>query len=99
MTTGGNAGWGERIPRFFPLSGNVVIASAIDGNGNWYFWSRPLTLNKWVHFRPRQSFERHEYVYRVYMDGLLLKEKVNKKAQDFKQVDVWVGDNWYNSVQ
>ena len=97
MTTGGNAGWGERIPAFFPLNKKIAIANGIDGNGNWYFWSPVLTLNKWVHFRLTQTFERHEYVYRVYMDKQLLKTKVNKKAQDFKQVDVWVGDNWYNA--
>ena len=97
MTTGGNAGWGERIPGFFPLNGKMAIANAIDGNGNWYFWSPKLSLNKWVHFRLTQTFERHEYVYRVYMNKQLLKMKVNKKPQDFKQVDVWLSDNWYSA--
>ena len=97
MTTGGNSGWGERIPGLFPLNQKVAIANGIDGNGNWYFWSPKLPLNQWVHFRLTQTFERHEYVYRVYMNKQLLKTKVNKKPQDFKQVDVWIGDNWHNA--
>ena len=95
LTTGGNAGWGERIPAFLMVNNKVAIANAIDGNGNWYFWSPVLKVSEWVHFRVTQTFERHEYVYRVYMNKQLLKTKVNKKPQEFKQVDVWVSDNWY----
>ena len=97
MTTGGNAGWGERIPGFFPLNKKVAIANAIDGNGNWNFYSLPLKLNKWVHFRLMQRLEGKSYVYRAYMDGFLMREKINKKPQDFKQVDIWLSDNWYNA--
>ena len=43
MTTGGNSGWGERIPGFFPLNQKVSIANGIDGNGNWNFnWNWEL---------------------------------------------------------
>ena len=97
FTIKGNVGWGGRIPALFPLNGKVAIANAISGNGNFYFWSPKLALNKWVHFRLTQRLEGNKYVYRVYMDKKLLKEVVNTKAQDFKQVDVWVGDNWYNA--
>ena len=97
MTTGGNAGWGERIPGIFVLSKKAVIANAIDSNGNWNFNSLPLTLNEWVHFRLIQRLEGKDYIYRAYMNGFLMKEKVNKKPQDFKQVDVWLSDNWYNA--
>ena len=97
MTTGGNDGWGERIPGFFPLNKKVVIANAIDGNGNWHFYSLPLELNKWVHFRLMQRLEGKNYVYRAYMDGFLMREKINTKPQDFKQVDIWLSDNSYNA--
>ena len=97
MTTGGNAGWGERIPGFFPLNMKVAIANGIDGNGNWYFWSPSMPLNEWVHFKLTQHLEGKDFVYRVYMDHRLLMKKVNKKAQEFKQVDIWMSDNWYNA--
>ena len=97
MTTGGNAGWGERIPGFLSYIKKVAISAAIDGQGNWNFYTLPLTLNKWVHFRVIQRLEGNNYVYRAYMDGFLMKEKINKKPQDFKQVDIWLSDNWYNA--
>ena len=97
LSTGGNAGWGDRIPAFLMVNNKVAIASAIDGNGNWYFWSPVLKINEWVHFRVTQTFERHEHVYRVYMNNQLLKTKVNKKPEEFKEVDVWVSDNWYEA--
>ena len=97
MTKGGNSGWGERIPGIFVLNKKAVIANAIDGNGNWNFNSLPLTLHEWVHFRLIQRLEGKDYIYRAYMNGFLMKEKVNKKPQDFKQVDVWLSDNWYNA--
>ena len=97
LSTNGNIGWGNRIPAFFPLGRKVGIVNALSGNGNYYFWSLPLLLKKWVHFRMMQRLEGGKYVYRVYMDGFLLREKVNSKAQDFKYVDVWVGCKWYNA--
>ena len=95
LTTGGNAGWGERIPAFLMVNNKVAIASAIDGNGNWYFWSPVLKINEWVHFRVTQTFERYEYVCRVYMNEQLLHTKVNNRTEEFKEVEVWVSDNWH----
>ena len=97
MTTNTNVGWVDRIPGFFPLSHKVAISNAIDGNGNWYFWTPQLPLNKWVHFRLTQNIERHEYVYRVYIDNKLYRMQVNDRPQDFKYVDIWISDNWYNA--
>ena len=93
LTTGGDEGWG--IPRFFVLNKKVAIASALDGNGQWQVWSPVLKVNEWVHFRVTQIIERHEYVYRVYMNKQLLKTKVNKRPEEFQLVKVWVSDNSY----
>ena len=98
LTTGVNSGWGSRIPALFMLNNKFTIANAIDGNGNWYFWSPVLQINEWVHFRITQTFERHEYVYRVYLNEQLLKTKVNNKPEEFKQVKVWVSDNWHSAT-
>ena len=97
MTTGGNSGWGERIPGLFPLNQKVSIANGIDGNGNWNFWTPSMPLNEWVHFKLIQHLEGQKWVYRVYMDHQLLMVKMNKKAQEYKQVDIWLSDNWYNA--
>ena len=93
MSVSGNAAWGDRIPGIFMYNKKIAIASAIDGTGNWLFYSLPPTLNKWVHIRliqrlEKDVLERDVFVYRAYMDGFLMREKVNTKAQDFKNVDV-----------
>ena len=97
MTTGGNGAWGERIPGFFPLNDKIYISFSVDGNGNWNFVTPTYPLNKWIHFKVNQQLEDKKYIYRVYMDGTLLKEHVNKKPQQFKEVFVWVGDIWHNA--
>ena len=94
LTKGADSGWGNRIPAILAYSGKVFISNAIDGNANWNFYSLPVELNKWVHFQLTQRLEGHNYVYRVYLDGFLLKEKTNKRPEDFHQVDIWIGDNW-----
>ena len=94
LTTGGNTGWGGRIPALFMHNNKVYIFNAIDGNGNWLFDSPVLKINEWVHIQMTQTFEREEYVYRVYLNEQLLKTKVNKKPEEFKEVDVWISDNW-----
>ena len=96
MTKGSDTGWGNRIPAILTYSGKVFISNAIDGNANWNFYSLPVDMNKWVNFRLTQHLEGHNYVYRVYMNGFLLKEHMNKRPEDFHQVDIWIGDNWRN---
>ena len=61
-------------------------------------YSPVLEVNEWVHFRMTQTFERHEYVYRVYLNEQLLKTVVNNSPQVFKEVDVWVSDNWLEAA-
>ena len=94
LTKGADSGWGHRIPAILSYYGRVFISNAIDGNANWNFYSLPVELNKWVRFTLSQRLEGHKYVYRVYQDGFLLKEKINKRPENFEQVDIWVGDNW-----
>ena len=56
-----------------------------------------LTLNKWVHFVVSQKLEGGNYVYRVYMDNKLLDTIINKVPREYKNVNVFVADNWYNA--
>ena len=97
MTTGSNYGWGGRIPGVFALGQKIAVAFAVSGNGNWYFTTPVIPLNKWVHFKVNQQLEGTDYVYRVFMNGKLLKEQVNNKPQEFKEVFVWVSDNWHSA--
>ena len=97
MTTDGNAGWGNRIPGFFPHGGKVAISNGISGNADWRVQSPAMPLNEWVHFKLTQRLEGNQYTYRVYMDHRLLVEEINTKAEDFREVDIWLSDNWYQA--
>ena len=96
MTIGGNSGVGQRIPGLFPSNGKVLIYYSIDGTQR-QFWSPAIPLNEWVHFKFTQHLEDSKYVFRCYMDHRLLKIEENKKPEDFKQVDIWLSDNWHNT--
>ena len=95
MTTGDNRCWGCRIPALVMANNRFEIQNAIGGNPSWYIYSPVLQLNEWVHFRITQTFEQNEYVYRIYLNEQLLKTKVNNKPEVFKEVKVWVSDNWH----
>ena len=96
MTTGSNCcNPGSRIPAIFQSNGKLQVSFAISGNGNYYFDTPQLTLNKWVTIRISQRLEGTNYVYRVYMDKTLLKRVVNRRAQEYRNVKVFVGDSYY----
>ena len=98
LTTGGNCcGLGQRIPGIFPLNGKLAIAFAVNRNGNYYFWTPRLALNTWYNFRLTQQLEGKNYVYRVYMNNKIIHTKVNTNAKDYKNVKVYVTDNYHNA--
>ena len=98
FTTGANCcAPGSRIPAIFPLNGKLAISFAIGTNGNWYKWTPKLTLNRWVHLRLTQKLEGRNYVYRIYLNDKLLASSINRKPQDYRNVKVFVADNWYNA--
>ena len=87
-----------------------MVAFPVDGDWNWNFWTPVFTLNKWISFKVTQTMEAKDsqqhkrsmvnskdYVYRVYMDGKLLKEHTNKKPRAFDDVGVWVGNNEFHT--
>ena len=95
LTTGGNTGRGSRIPALFMTKNYVSISNTIGSNGNWNYKIAKLIENEWVHFRTTQTFEQNEYVFRLYMNELLMTTEVNNSPQVFKRVHVWVSNSWY----
>ena len=98
LTTGGNCcGVGGRIPGIFPLNQKLAISFAINGNGNYYFWTPKLTLNHWSNIRLTQRLIGKNYIYQVTLNGKSVHKVINKKPQIFKNVKVYVADPWYNA--
>ena len=98
LTTGSNCcSQGSRIPAVSLWMGYLSISFAVNGDGNYWIESPKLTLNRWVSFKINQKLEGSNYVYRVYMDKILLKTIVNKTPRDYKNVKVFVGDDQYTA--
>ena len=98
FTTGSDCcAQGSRIPAVFSLDGKLLFVFAVNGNGTYNLYTPKLTLNRWYNFRINQRLEGGNYVYRVYMGKQLLRMIVNKKPQDYKNVKVFVGDNYHNA--
>ena len=75
MTTGGNAGWGERIPGFLSYIKKVAISAAIDGQGNWNFYTLPLTLGT----LSSDTALRREQLCLPCLHGWILNERENQQ--------------------
>ena len=98
LTTGPNCcAPGSRIPGIFTLGGKLAMSFGIDKNGNHVIWTPKLALNRWVHFTISQTLEGKRYIYRVYMNNKLLEKRLNHIPRDYKNVKVFVADNWYNA--
>ena len=54
-----------------------------------------LPLNKWQKIRQVQKFEDGKYVYKVFVNNERIYKVINKKPQEFNNVKVYVGDEWY----
>nr|XP_047137903.1 uncharacterized protein LOC100212432 [Hydra vulgaris] len=100
LTIGQNIGqYGERTPAVWFLhdgSGKLTIASAINGNPNYYFHTDPLPLNQWSNIRISQFRFNGVYTFTVYINGKVIHSIENTKPQSFKNVKVYTADPWYD---
>ncbi|XP_065656134.1 uncharacterized protein LOC136081827 isoform X2 [Hydra vulgaris] len=90
--------YGERIPAAWFLddgSGRLAIASAINGNGNYYFITQPLLLNEWSSIQINQVKLNGVYIFTCYLNGVVIHSVENTKPQTFINVKVYAADPWY----
>ena len=99
LTTKDNAGkYGARTPAIWtsPDSTKVSVFSAINGNNNYAFTTGDLPVNKKIHVVVEQKFlSDNRYQFSVYVDGKQVFTIENKKAEQFKNVKVYIADPWY----
>ena len=103
FTTGGNNNkYGNRIPAVWTIPGKTSLhfCSAINGNKNKYFNSRPIKLNRFVKIRIEQKYVKPKHHrYSVYLNGKRIYTVINKVARVFKNVKIYAGDPWYNPAK
>ena len=101
LTIGQDYGrYGDRSPAAWFLndgSGRLTVASAVNGNHNYYFISEPLPLNKWSSIRISQYRLEGIYRFTVYLNGKIIHSVENTKPQSFKNVKVYTADPWYDT--
>ena len=91
--------WGARIPAIFGDGKfkKLVFSSSVNNNPVWYQYSQGITKNEWHTFKITQTLENGLYQLRVYQDETLLVTTSNSNAQEYKNVQVWMGDNIYEA--
>ena len=100
FTQGSNYGrYGDRVPAiwFHPHSNRLAICSAISRNHN-YCWSSPgnIPTHRYTSIRVVQKLESYgRFVYRIYIDGRLVKAVVNTSPGTFYNVKAYSSDPWH----
>ena len=87
--------YGSRAPAIFPLGKTWYIASPVSGNSNYYKNMPVIKTNEWSTFMIKQSLENGKYIYRVFVNGKKIDERVNTQPREFHELKVYAGDPWY----
>ena len=99
ITDGGNCCKpGNRIPmvKFRPNSYKLHISFAVNGNGNRYFDTDPLKEGEYSTIVIKQILKYgDEYRYSISINGEEVFTDNNKKAQDYPDVKMYAGDNFF----
>ena len=99
LSIGGNMGkYGDRTPTVQTVPGTTKLhfGSSVNGKKNYNFNSEDMPVNKKIRVVIEQKFlNNKKYQYSVYIDGKQIHTVENKKAEEFKNVKVYVSDPWY----
>ncbi|XP_002165899.1 uncharacterized protein LOC100208688 [Hydra vulgaris] len=90
-----NVKYGDRIPGIWIYEEKLVLAFAISGNKNEYFFSKPLSLNQWIPVIITQQSHPLKPIFEVYINHELVFEKENLNQKEFTNINVYAGDPWY----
>lgn len=91
---------GSRIPGiwFYSNSYRLLISSAIDNNGNYYY-SKDIPTGKFTKVVIQQKKVGNDYQYSVTFDGVDIgQKKINTIPREYYVVKVYASDNWYSAA-
>lgn len=103
-TTGGdNAVYGDRTPGiwFRPGSTRLHICSAVNGKENYCYDSRPLPMKRYskVEVIQFQVGKSNKYLFRIRINGKLVKTVRNNMPREFADVTYYASDRWYKPAK
>ena len=93
--------YGDRAPAVFlvPGTSKFHVASAVNGNSNYFFDTTTIQLNRRYHIEIHQRYiSQGNYRYFVKIDGAEVHSIVNRDAQQFYDVKVYAGSPWRETI-
>jgi len=91
--------YGDRTPGLWTWGATLHVASAIDGNPNYHWWTPLPTLNTWLSIEISQLSEGSEIVFKMKVDGAVVVKKTNKDPRSFQKIQMFAGDPWYGAAK
>ena len=102
-TIGKNNGrYGDRTPGIWFHGGSTKlhICSAINGNRNLCYNSKPLPRNRFSTILIQQIQKaNHQYFFQIYINGRKVFDVLNKRPQVFANVKYYASDPWFNAAR
>jgi len=100
-STGSNCcGIGSRIPAVLGHYGSIGVYFALNGGGSTCLATHKQPTKKWIHVRIAQIREKRVtgdiYIFAVYLNHKLWRTMENRKPQEFRNVKVFAGDQFYS---
>jgi len=91
--------WGDRVPAAWISSKKqFYICSAINGGGDTCYHGTVANAREWISVHISQTLNNGKFVYEIKINGKSVYKKDNNKAEEFKNVNVFAADNFYNSL-
>ena len=95
LTTDGNCCQkGQRVPNVeVKASGQVWIATALNGHGNRVV-KHNIEFGKKYHFVIQQALENGIVMYKIIVDGVVIRSIQNTQPEDYYNVKAYLSDPW-----
>ncbi|XP_065671364.1 uncharacterized protein LOC136089327 isoform X2 [Hydra vulgaris] len=89
---------GSRISTVFFYNDIAEIDAPVNNNGNYYFYTKSFTLQKWTRVRIKQYLSAGNYIYTVEIDGDTVHLVENSNPQVFQNVKLFVSNLWHEAL-
>ncbi|XP_065653695.1 A disintegrin and metalloproteinase with thrombospondin motifs adt-1-like isoform X2 [Hydra vulgaris] len=97
LTANGSiSNYGDRNPLiyFTKVTGLLVVSSAINGNKNYIFTIKTLSLNEWTSVKVVQQLVNGSYNFSVAINGSVVTSVINLQPIEFSNAKVYASGPW-----
>ena len=80
----------------YPSGSTLYVANAISGNMNYGIYRTRMPLKRWSKVKVMQHGEGSRFIYRVFVDGRLVRSRSNTQPREWTDMKLYVADPWYH---